>query len=158
MIDAHSWWRMGDKSYSTETVTELSRENRKVQSTWLEVADSPDDHDAYRKLCGEQKIPAIATRRTRAGGGRFLRPHRKPARRITSRWMSVLGGGPGGAVFAPPNGQRVFAAVQKKNLRFAFHSWEPRSKFWPLRISEYAGRQTSSSGSNIPSTPSPVVP
>jgi L-alanine-DL-glutamate epimerase-like enolase superfamily enzyme len=32
MIDAHSWWRMGDKSYSVETVTGLAPRDGKIQS------------------------------------------------------------------------------------------------------------------------------
>ena len=36
MIDAHTWWRMGDRSYTPETVTELSRAMAAYKPTWLE--------------------------------------------------------------------------------------------------------------------------
>src|SRR6267142_1682079 len=47
MIDAHSWWRMGDKSYSPDTVTQLAREMAKLHPTWLEEPLPHDDHAAY---------------------------------------------------------------------------------------------------------------
>src|SRR6266853_1110017 len=36
MIDAHSWWRMGDKSYSPETVASLARSMAEYNPLWLE--------------------------------------------------------------------------------------------------------------------------
>ncbi|HEX4646853.1 MAG TPA: enolase C-terminal domain-like protein, partial [Verrucomicrobiae bacterium] len=50
MIDAHSWWRMGDCNYSPEMVAELAREMAKYHPTWLEEPLPPTDHAAYRKL------------------------------------------------------------------------------------------------------------
>src|SRR5436190_12993626 len=49
MIDAHSWWRMGDKSYSPETVASLAGSMAKFNPVWLEEPLPPDDHAAYRK-------------------------------------------------------------------------------------------------------------
>src|SRR3569833_255823 len=57
MVDAHSWWRMGDKSYSAETVTQLAREMAKSKITWLEEPMPPDDHDAYRNLRAQKIVP-----------------------------------------------------------------------------------------------------
>jgi L-alanine-DL-glutamate epimerase-like enolase superfamily enzyme len=60
MIDAHSWWRMGDSSYSRETVLGLARALAKYEPTWLEEPLPPDDHDAYRALHTQAPI-RIAT-------------------------------------------------------------------------------------------------
>src|SRR5262245_9365107 len=60
MIDAHSWWRMGDKNYSAETVAELARAMAEFQPTWLEEPLPPEDHAAYRHLRASKTVP-IAT-------------------------------------------------------------------------------------------------
>jgi L-alanine-DL-glutamate epimerase-like enolase superfamily enzyme len=114
MIDAHSWWRMGDKSYSAETVTDLSREIAKFKPTWLEEPIPPDDHDAYRKLRA-QKILPIATGEHEQEEKGFYDLIETGAADYIQMDVCCQGG------FAM--GQRVFAEVQKKNLRFAFHSW-----------------------------------
>jgi L-alanine-DL-glutamate epimerase-like enolase superfamily enzyme len=114
MIDAHSWWRMGDKSYSAETVTELSREIAKFKPTWLEEPIPPDDHEAYRKLRA-QKILPIATGEHEQEEEGFYDLIETGAADYIQMDVCCQGG------FAM--GQRVFAAVQKRNLRFAFHSW-----------------------------------
>jgi L-alanine-DL-glutamate epimerase-like enolase superfamily enzyme len=114
MVDAHSWWRMGDKSYSAETVTELAREMAKSQITWLEEPMPPDDHDAYRKLRA-QKIVPVATGEHEQEEEGFYDLIETGAADYIQMDVCCQGG------FAM--GQRVFAAVQKKNLRFAFHSW-----------------------------------
>src|SRR6266850_2049136 len=60
MVDAHTWWRMGDRSYSFDTVTQLARDMAQFNLTWLEEPLPPDDHEAYAKL-REQRIVPIAT-------------------------------------------------------------------------------------------------
>ena len=114
MIDAHSWWRMGDKSYSLETITQLSREIAKFNPTWLEEPLPPDDHDAYRALRA-QKILPIATGEHEQEEKGFYDLVETGAADYIQMDVCCQGG------FAM--GQRVFASVQKKNLRFAFHSW-----------------------------------
>src|SRR5580704_2622805 len=60
MIDAHSWWRMGDRNYSPETVAELARDMAQFHPTWLEEPLPPTDHEAYRQLRATKTVP-IAT-------------------------------------------------------------------------------------------------
>src|SRR5437867_2379816 len=50
MVDAHTWWRMGDRSYSPETVERLAAEMAKYNIAWLEEPIPPDDHPAYAAL------------------------------------------------------------------------------------------------------------
>ncbi len=114
MVDAHSWWRMGDKSYSTATVTDLAREMAKYKITWLEEPMPPDDHDAYRALRA-QKIVPVATGEHEQEEEGFYDLIDTGAADYIQMDVCCQGG------FAM--GQRVFARVQEKNLRFAFHSW-----------------------------------
>ena len=114
MIDAHSWWRMGDRNYSAETVTDLAREMAKFSPTWLEEPLPPDDHEAYRRLRA-QKILPIATGEHEQEEGGFYDLIDTGAADYLQMDVCCQGG------FAM--GQRVFAKVQQKKLRFAFHSW-----------------------------------
>ena len=114
MIDAHSWWRMGDRSYSPETVAELTRAMVQYHPTWLEEPLPPTDHAAYRKLRAAKTVP-IATgehEQEEAGFQDLIETH---AADYIQMDVCCQGG------FAM--GQRIFGEIQKKNLKFAFHSW-----------------------------------
>ena len=50
MVDAHTWWRMGDSSYSAETVDQMAQQLAKYDAAWLEEPLPPDDHEAYLAL------------------------------------------------------------------------------------------------------------
>ena len=50
MVDAHTWWRMGDQSYSLETVERLASEMAEYGIRWLEEPFPPDDHEAFLHL------------------------------------------------------------------------------------------------------------
>jgi len=114
MIDAHSWWRMGDKNYSAETVTQLARAMAPYKPTWLEEPLPPDDHAAYRKLRAEKLVP-IATGEHEQEEEGFTDLMETKAADYIQMDVCCQGG------FAM--GQRVFAGVAKHGLRFAFHSW-----------------------------------
>lgn len=114
MVDAHSWWRMGDKSYSPATVAELAREMAKFKITWLEEPMPPDDHEAYRKLRAQKILPIASGEHEQEEKG-FYDLIDTGAADYIQMDVCCQGG------FAM--GQRIFSRVQKKNLRFAFHSW-----------------------------------
>ncbi len=114
MIDAHSWWRMGDKNYSAETVAQLAREMAKFHPTWLEEPLPPADHAAYRKLRAMKTVP-IATGEHEQEEAGFQDLIETGAADYIQMDVCCQGG------FAM--GQRIFGEVAKKNLRFAFHSW-----------------------------------
>ena len=44
MVDAHTWWRMGDHSYSEQTVTDLAKAMAAHEIAWLEEPLLPDKH------------------------------------------------------------------------------------------------------------------
>jgi L-alanine-DL-glutamate epimerase-like enolase superfamily enzyme len=114
MIDAHSWWRMGDLSYGPAVVNQLAREMARYHPTWLEEPLPPDDHDAYRTLRGERVLP-IATGEHEHDEAGFLDLIETGAADFIQMDVCCQGG------FAM--GRRVFDAVQRAGLRFAFHSW-----------------------------------
>jgi L-alanine-DL-glutamate epimerase-like enolase superfamily enzyme len=114
MIDAHSWWRMGDKSYSAQQVTDLARAMAEYKPTWLEEPLPPHDHEAYRKLRAAKILP-IATGEHEQEEAGFTDLIETGAADYIQMDVCCQGG------FAM--GQRVFAGVAKKGLCFAFHSW-----------------------------------
>lgn len=114
MIDAHSWWRMGDRNYSTETVAELAREMAKFHPTWLEEPLPPTDHAAYRQLRAARAVP-LATGEHEPDEAGFLDLIETGAADYLQLDVCCQGG------FAA--GQRLFGEVARKKLRFAFHSW-----------------------------------
>jgi len=114
MIDAHSWWRMGDKSYSFDTIASLAREIATFGPVWLEEPLPPDDHAAYRKLKGLGILP-IATGEHEQDEAGFADLIRTRAADYIQMDVCCQGG------FAM--GRRVCEALAKEGLRFAFHSW-----------------------------------
>ena len=57
MVDAHTWWRMGDRNYSTDTVEQLARELSAYDIAWLEEPLAPDDLHHYVLLRNGAPLP-----------------------------------------------------------------------------------------------------
>lgn len=114
MIDAHSWWRMGDKSYSPLIVAALARAMADFKPTWLEEPLPPENHAAYRELRAKKFLP-VATGEHEHDEAGFLDLIETGAADYIQMDVCCQGG------FAM--GRRIFAAVEQKKLRFAFHSW-----------------------------------
>ncbi|HEY7090378.1 MAG TPA: mandelate racemase/muconate lactonizing enzyme family protein, partial [Tepidisphaeraceae bacterium] len=114
MIDAHSWWRMGDKSYSPQTVEQLARDISRYNPTWLEEPLPPDDHDAYRSLRSKQILPIASGEHEHdlAGFVDLIDTH---AADYIQMDVCCQGGF--------EMGRHVFDLVARRGLRFAFHSW-----------------------------------
>jgi L-alanine-DL-glutamate epimerase-like enolase superfamily enzyme len=60
MVDAHTWWRMGDRSYTPQMIEDLARQMAPYKLTWLEEPLPPDDHAQYAELRAKNFVP-IAT-------------------------------------------------------------------------------------------------
>ena len=114
MIDAHSWWRMGDKSYSFDTVADLAKSMAPFKPTWLEEPMPPDDHESYRKLKGLGHVP-VATGEHEQDEEGFRDLIDTKAAHYIQMDVCCQGG------FAM--GARVCEGVERQGLRFAFHSW-----------------------------------
>jgi L-alanine-DL-glutamate epimerase-like enolase superfamily enzyme len=114
MVDAHSWWRMGDRSYSPETVAQLARAMGEYDLTWLEEPLPPADHAAYRELRSHGHVPIATGEHEHTEEGFLDLIHNGCADYIQ---MDVVCQG-GYAM-----GRRLFREIHKEGLRFAFHSW-----------------------------------
>lgn len=114
MIDAHSWWRMGDQSFTTQQAIDTAKAMAEYKPTWLEEPLPPHDHDAYRALRAAKIVP-IATGEHEQEEAGFTDLIDTAAADYIQMDVCCQGG------FAM--GQRIFDQVAKKNLKFAFHSW-----------------------------------
>ena len=114
MVDAHSWWRMGDRSYSNETIERLAGEMNEYRIAWLEEPMPPDDHQSYRSL-RERDIVTLAS-------GEHEPSEESFRDLIANRCVDyaqadvVCQGG-------YPLGRRLLADVSHHGIRFAFHCW-----------------------------------
>ena len=114
MVDAHTWWRMGDRSYSSETVGQLAREMAEYQVAWLEEPLPPDDHEAYLRLKEKDYLP-LASGEHEPSEERFHDLILREAVDIVQMDVCCQGG------FAM--GRRLIGEVARAGLGFAFHSW-----------------------------------
>lgn len=114
MVDAHTWWRMGDKSYTPDTVKQLAVEFAAQSVCWLEEPLPPSEHELYRALHAEDILPLAGGEHEHDEAG-FLDLLEGPCVDYIQADVVCQGG------YAW--GRRLFAAVEKAELRFAFHSW-----------------------------------
>lgn len=114
MVDAHTWWRMGDRSYTPETVERLAREMSDHDLCWLEEPFTPHRHELYRAL-HEEDILALAAGEHEHSEDGFLDLMDGPCVDFIQADI-VCQGGYG-------MGRRLFTEIEKNELRFAFHSW-----------------------------------
>ncbi len=114
MVDAHTWWRMGDLDYTSDTVIDLARAMADYNPVWLEEPLPPDDHDAYQQLT-ELSILPIASGEHEQNLEGFMDLIDRRAVDYVQADVCCQGGFDMGA--------RIFAATQQAGLRFAFHCW-----------------------------------
>jgi L-alanine-DL-glutamate epimerase-like enolase superfamily enzyme len=114
MIDAHTWWRMGDRSYSSATVERLADEMAQFDPLWLEEPLPPADHDAYAELHAKDLIPLASGEHEQDEEG-YIDLIDSDCVDYVQMDVCCQGG------FAL--GRRLFGAIARQELRFAFHSW-----------------------------------
>ena len=113
MVDAHTWWRMGGRSYSFETVEEVASAIADEGIAWLEEPLPPDDHPAYLRL-KEKDIVPLAAGEHEPGEARYLDLILSQAVDYVQMDVCCQGG--------YSLGRRLFAEIARQGLRFAFHS------------------------------------
>ena len=114
MVDAHTWWRMGDRSYSLDTVEQLARELAGHEIAWLEEPMPPDDHAAYLAL-KEKDILPLAAGEHEPSEERYLDLILTQAVDYVQMDVCCQGG------YAL--GRRLMGEISRQGLKFAFHSW-----------------------------------
>jgi L-alanine-DL-glutamate epimerase-like enolase superfamily enzyme len=114
MVDAHTWWRMGDRNYSLGTVEQLAREMAGYHIAWLEEPLPPDDHAAYLDLKEKDLVPLASGEHEPTEEG-YLDLILSQAVDYVQMDVCCQGG--------YSLGRRIFAEVARQGLRFAFHSW-----------------------------------
>jgi len=114
MIDAHTWWRMGDRSYSFEQIEQLANAMGAYDPVWLEEPLPPEKHEAYRKLRSRLNVRlASGEHESDITGFQDL----IDSQAVDYVQMDVLCQGGFGVA------QRIFEEVQRRGLKFAFHCW-----------------------------------
>lgn len=114
MVDAHAWWRMGDRSYSPETIASLAERMAEFDIAWLEEPLPPDDHEAYKRLRDLGHVP-IASGEHEPSEDAFLDLIQSDA--VDFVQMDVVC--QGGFTMC----RRLLAEVSRAGQKFAFHSW-----------------------------------
>jgi len=114
MVDAHSWWRMGDRSYSAATVEQVAHQMAEYHIAWLEEPLPPDAHAGYAKLREKDIVPLAAGEHEPGDDGFF---DLIDSRAVDYLQMDICCQG------GFSSGRRLLAAIARQGLRFAFHSW-----------------------------------
>ncbi|HWZ34426.1 MAG TPA: mandelate racemase/muconate lactonizing enzyme family protein [Bryobacteraceae bacterium] len=114
MVDAHTWWRMGDRGYSTETIEGIAREMAEFNIRWLEEPFPPDDHESYVRLKQHEIVP-LASGEHEPNELRFLDLIENRA--VDYVQMDVVSQG------SYATARRLFPDIARAGLRFAFHCW-----------------------------------
>jgi L-alanine-DL-glutamate epimerase-like enolase superfamily enzyme len=114
MVDAHTWWRMGDRNYTIATVEELAAAMAEYDIAWLEEPLPPDDHAAYLRLKEKDLVP-LASGEHEPNEERYLDLILTQAVDYVQMDVSCNGG--------YSLGRRLFGEIAREGLRFAFHSW-----------------------------------
>jgi L-alanine-DL-glutamate epimerase-like enolase superfamily enzyme len=118
MVDAHTWWRMGDSSYAFETVEQVAREMAQYDVAWLEEPLPPDDHEAYLRLkerLGEKDYLPLASGEHEPSENSYQDLILRQAVDYVQMDVCCQGG------FAM--GRRLLSEIARAGLGFAFHSW-----------------------------------
>jgi L-alanine-DL-glutamate epimerase-like enolase superfamily enzyme len=114
MIDAHTWWRMGDQNYSYETVQRVAEEIADYEIAWLEEPMPPDDHEAYRRLKDADLVP-LASGEHEPNELRYMDLILTGSVDYVQMDVICQGG--------YPTARRLMPEISSAGLKFAFHSW-----------------------------------
>jgi L-alanine-DL-glutamate epimerase-like enolase superfamily enzyme len=137
MVDAHTWWRMGDRSYSQWEVEQLAEEMAAYHIAWLEEPLPPSDHAGYARLKEKDLVP-LASGEHEPDEDSYLDLILTQAVDYVQMDVTCQGG------YAL--GRRLFAEVARQGLSFAFHSWGTSLEVvaaaqlgicWPQLVAEY---------------------
>ncbi len=114
MVDAHTWWRMGDRNYVESTIDKLTQELSEHGIAWLEEPLPPDDHAGYRRLKELDLVPIAAGEHEPDELG-YMNLIRTGSVDYVQMDVVCQGG--------YPTARRLLGEIARAELKFAFHSW-----------------------------------
>jgi L-alanine-DL-glutamate epimerase-like enolase superfamily enzyme len=114
MVDAHTWWRMGDRNYSPATIQKLAGDLSQYGIAWLEEPLPPEDHESYRMLKSLDLVPVASGEHEPDEQGYLDLIHSDCVDYV--QMDVVCQGGYAAAL-------RLLKEIERANLKFAFHSW-----------------------------------
>lgn len=114
MVDAHTWWRMGDRSYSYDDVLRIAEQMAEYDIAWLEEPMPPSDHEAYRRLREEALVPLASGEHEPDEPG-----HLDLILTGSVDYVQMDLVCQGGYTAS----RRLMPEIAKAGLKFAFHSW-----------------------------------
>ena len=114
MVDAHTWWRMGDRSYTPEIISGLASSMSQFNPYWLEEPFPPEDHQAYKDLRSKGFV-TIATGEHEQDLHGFENLARTQATDFLQMDVCCQGGF--------DMGLKVFDLAADHKMKFAFHCW-----------------------------------
>jgi L-alanine-DL-glutamate epimerase-like enolase superfamily enzyme len=114
MIDAHTWWRMGDRNYGLDVVRRIAEEMSEYEIAWLEEPLPPEDHESYRQLREENLVP-IASGEHEPDEPGYLDLIATGSVDYVQMDVVCQGG--------YPLARRILPEIASGGLKFAFHSW-----------------------------------
>ena len=112
MVDAHTWWRMGDRNYVQSTIDNLAEELAAHNVAWLEDPLPPTDHEGYRRLKDLDLIPVAAGVHEPDEPG-----YLDLLDGVDYLQMDIVSQG------GYPTARRFLTEIHRAGLKFGFHSW-----------------------------------
>src|SRR5882724_78196 len=114
MVDAHTWWRMGDRDYTPDTIAKLAEDFSQFGVAWLEEPLRPEDHEGYRRLKDLDLLP-IASGEHEPDEPGYLDLILSECVDYVQMDVVCQGG------YA--TARLVLREIERAGLKFAFHSW-----------------------------------
>ena len=114
MVDAHTWWRMGDRNYIQSAIDKLAEDLSEYGVAWLEEPLPPADHEGYRRLKELDFVPIAAGEHEPDEPG-YMDLILTECVDYVQMDVVCQGG--------YPTAQRVLSEIARAGLKFAFHSW-----------------------------------
>ncbi len=114
MVDAHTWWRMGDRNYLPGAIDRLAEQLAEYNVAWLEEPLPPSDHEGYRRLKDLELVPIAAGEHEPDEPGYMDLIQTESVDYVQ---MDVVCQG------GYPTARRVMNEISRAGLKFAFHSW-----------------------------------
>jgi L-alanine-DL-glutamate epimerase-like enolase superfamily enzyme len=114
IIDAHTWWQIGDRNYLQATIEKLAGQLAEYNIAWLEEPLPPDSHTGYRRLKELDLVPLASGVHEPDEPG-FLDLILTDSVDYLQFDLVSQGG--------YPAARRMLGEISRAGLKLAFHSW-----------------------------------